>query len=101
VRRYAARKDANQSDVVDALRACGWSVWVQDQPCDLLISKAGLNLLLEIKDGKKRPSARKLTPAQVNFERDWRGQFDVVKSAEEAIEVAEKRLVRFLSRSAL
>ena len=101
MRRYAARKDANQSDVVDALRACGWFVWVQDQPCDLLVGKAGLNLLLEVKDGKKRPSARKLTPAQVNFERDWRGQFDVVKSAEEAIAVAEKHLVRFLARSAL
>lgn len=101
MRRYAARKDANQSDVVDALRACGWSVWVMDQPCDLLIGKAGVNGLLEVKDGAKRPSARKLTPAQVEFNRDWRGQFTVVTSVQQALDEAEKIIGRFLTGPAL
>jgi hypothetical protein len=101
VRRYAARKDANQTEVVDALRACGWSVWVMDQPCDLLIGKAGVNGLIEVKDGAKRPSARKLTPAQVEFNRDWRGQFTVVTSVQQALDAAEKIVGRFLTGPAL
>ena len=81
---YAQRKDGNQSDIVTALYAVGCSVWVMHQPCDLLIGRAGANYLLEIKDPAKPPSKRKLTPAQVVFNRDWRGQFTVVTTVEEA-----------------
>ena len=99
--RYAKRKDANQAEVVQALEACGWSVFVLDRPCDLLLGKAGVNLLLEVKDGSKTAGNRPLTAAQVKFQQEWRGQFDVVTSQLEALAVAESRLGRFLSGPAL
>jgi hypothetical protein len=71
--RYAARKDANKDDIVAALRQVGCYVYDLRQPVDLLASKAGNAWMIEIKDGAKVPSARKLTPAQVQFMRDWTG----------------------------
>jgi hypothetical protein len=40
---------------------------------DLLISKHGLNILAEVKDGNKPPSARKLTGPQKRFHFNWLG----------------------------
>lgn len=82
---YAQRKDDNQSEIVAALRRIGCSVKVTHVPSDLLIGYRGRNILLEIKDGSKPPSARKLTPDQVIFQAEWRGQYDVVKTVDEAI----------------
>ena len=42
--------------------------------------------MIEVKDGDKPPSARKLTPDQVTWHEAWRGQVCVVKSVEEALE---------------
>ena len=75
--RRAAKIDANHGDVVDALRSMGASV----QPLhtmgggvpDLLVGWRGINLLVEVKDGAKRPSARTLTTDQVEWHRAWRG----------------------------
>ena len=52
---------------------------------DLLVYRAGRLFMLEVKDGDKPPSARKLTPDQVIFHRIW--PVYVVKNVEEAIEV--------------
>lgn len=82
--KYAQRKDCNQSEIVSALYAVGCSVWIQHQPCDLLVGRAGQTFLLEVKDPAKSPSKRKLTPAQVVFNRDWRGHFAVVTTVQEA-----------------
>ena len=75
--RRAAKIDANQPDVIAALRAMGASV----QPMhtvgggvpDLLVGFRGQTLLIEVKDGAKPPSARTLTEDQVAWHRDWRG----------------------------
>jgi hypothetical protein len=53
---------------------------------DLLIGWRGKNLLVEVKDGSKPPSDRKLTPDQVKWHEAWRGQVCVVKSVQEALE---------------
>ncbi|MCP5007959.1 MAG: hypothetical protein GY941_29095 [Planctomycetes bacterium] len=45
------------------------------------------NWLIEIKDGNKPPSERKLTPDQVKFHSQWRGQIAVVKSLDEALDL--------------
>jgi hypothetical protein len=89
MRRIAA-VDVNQSDIVAALRKVGASV----QPLhavgagvpDLLIGFRGGNLLIECKDGAKKPSDRKLTPAQVEWHEKWRGQVCVVSSVAEALD---------------
>lgn len=87
--RRAARTDANQAEIVAALRAVG--AVVQDlsrvgEGCpDLLVSHGGRMALLEVKDGRKPPSARQLTPAQVAWHRAWRAKVWVVSSVEEAL----------------
>lgn len=85
----AAKVDDNQAEIVKALRKIGASV----QPLhtmgggvpDLLVGMAGRNVLLEVKDGAKVPSAQKLTPDQVTWHRDWLGQVETVNSIEQAI----------------
>lgn len=82
--------DANQAEIVAALRRLGWSVAVLssvgDGFPDVLVGAAGVNVLLEIKDGQKTKSAQKLTEAEVRFHEEWRGQATVVNSLDSAIE---------------
>mgnify|MGYP003387817269 CR=1 FL=1 len=73
---YARRVDRNQQEIVDAFRKCGWLVLDLSgvgQGCpDLLVKdRSGTLRLLEVKDGKKKPSARQLTPPQVEFHAVW------------------------------
>ena len=89
MRRYAARRDANEGKVVAALRAIGCSV-IRLDAVDLLVGRAGQNWLIEVKDGSKPPSARKLTPAQKTLRNDWRGQYSVVTSPLEAVELVNR-----------
>lgn len=87
--RRAAKVDANQSDIVKALRAVGATVQVLSdvgKGCpDLLVGRAGKNYLLEIKDGDKFKSKRKLTPDQVEWHQEWCGQVAVVECVDDAL----------------
>lgn len=69
--RRAARVDANQAEVVTALRQAGARVWIIGLPVDLLVGHRGRLLLMEIKDGSKVQSARKKTALQAEFFREW------------------------------
>lgn len=75
--RKIARVDQNQSEIIDALRKCGASIQSLAQigaGCpDLLIGYRGHNYLAEVKDGKKPPSERALTAAQLDWHAQWRG----------------------------
>ncbi len=90
-RRYAAKVDENQSEIVAGLRAVGASVKpmhsVGDGFPDLAVGYRDLNYFIEVKDGSKPPSRRKLTPDQVKFHSEWRGQIAVVKNLDEAFAV--------------
>jgi hypothetical protein len=92
--RYAARIDANQEHIVSALRAHGATVRIVTQGNglpDLLVGYKGFTLLLEVKDGNKVPSARKLTPAEQKFFDEWTGgMLAIVNSADEAIEILKR-----------
>ena len=87
--RRAAKVDANQRQVVAALRGVGATVQLLHavgEGCpDLLVGHLGVNYLLEVKDGQKPPSAQKLTPQQEIWHRDWRGHRVVVNSPEAAL----------------
>ena len=88
--RRAAKVDRNQSEIVQALRSVGASVYslaaVGDGIPDLLIGFRRSTYLLEVKDGKKKPSARELTPDQVRFHSEWfGGACVVVNSVPEAL----------------
>lgn len=74
--RRAARVDANQAEIMAAFRKLGWLVLDMSgvgQGCpDLLVKdRSGALHLVEVKDGKKPPSARELTPPQVKFHAVW------------------------------
>ena len=65
--RRATRRDANEPDIVSALRKAGAVSWALDKPCDRLVGFRGRWVTLEIKDGSKPASKRALTPAEVEF----------------------------------
>ena len=67
--RYAARVDANQAQIVSALRAAGAYVWIIGLPVDLLVGYKGHTFLVEIKDGPKK----RLTALQQDFFNNWSG----------------------------
>ena len=73
----AARIDANHEQVVSALRAAGASVQslagVGKGVPDLLVGFQGKTLLMEVKDGKKTPSERRLTDDQIRWHGAWNG----------------------------
>lgn len=88
----AAKVDANQKDIVAALRKCGAKVYVASSfgkgfP-DLVVGYQGRFVLLEVKDGSKPPSAQKLTKDQEKFHTEWTGlPLFVVNSIHEAFRV--------------
>ena len=67
--RYAKRVDANQDQIVSALRAAGAYVWIIGLPVDLLVGYKGHTFLVEVKDGSKK----RLTPLQDDFFQNWTG----------------------------
>jgi lambda repressor-like predicted transcriptional regulator len=82
----AARTDANQAEIVAALRAAGCSVVslhrVGDGVPDLLVGRAGKNWLLEVKI-----PGRGLNEKQKDWHRAWGGQRAVVTTVEGALTV--------------
>ena len=92
--RHAARIDANQDQIVTALRAMGATVRIVTQGNglpDLLVGFRGVTILMEVKDGQKVPSARKLTPAEQKFFEEWRGGIvAIVNSVDEAIDLLKR-----------
>lgn len=67
--RRAARVDANQAQIVSALRAAGAYVWIIGLPVDLLVGYNNHTFLVEIKDGSKK----RLTKLQQEFFEFWTG----------------------------
>lgn len=88
--RYARRVDANQTQVVAALRKVGALVHplsrVGDGVPDLLVSYRCELHLLEVKDGTLPPSRRALTPDEAEWHQRWAGpRVHVVTSVDEAL----------------
>jgi hypothetical protein len=93
VSRRAGRVDANHGAIVEVLEAHGWTVIslanVGRGVPDLLVGRTGAQegygrcYLIEVKDGAKKPSARKLTPDQVRVHANM--PVVVIASVDEAI----------------
>lgn len=71
--RRASRKDANQSRIVKVLRDVGVKVYILNEPVDLLTGFQGVLRAIEIKDGARIPSQRKLKPSQEKFMAEFQG----------------------------
>jgi hypothetical protein len=87
--RRAAKVDANQQEIVKAIRACGASVQplhTVGRGCpDLLVGYHGKNLVWELKDGNLPPSKQALTTDELDWHREWTGSVVIVRSIEEAL----------------
>jgi hypothetical protein len=90
--RRKARIDANQNEIVKALRQIPHlSVAITSQlgqgfP-DLVIGYRGKNYLIELKDGSKAPSVRRLTQDERTFHDQWFGSIFVCDSLEAILKV--------------
>jgi hypothetical protein len=67
--RHAKRVDANQDQIVVALRAAGADVWIISLPVDLLVGYKGHTFLVECKSTSKK----RLTSLQADFFENWCG----------------------------
>ncbi|MDF7813628.1 hypothetical protein [Hymenobacter sp. YC55] len=83
--RTASRVDANQKQIVTALRQIGASVLHVHQlkNCfDILVGYRGRTFLIEIKTSEKE----KLTDGEAEFKASWRGsEYHIVYSVDQAI----------------
>ncbi len=68
------RVDKNQAQIVEALRKRGYQVFIVGHPVDLLIAKHGMDILVEVKDPKKKGHEDEYTPAQKKFLKEWQGR---------------------------
>lgn len=84
LKRYATRRDANEGEIIEVLRAVGASVQTLSikGAADLLVGFRGVNFLIEVKTLKG-----KLTDDEVIFHDDWQGQVDIARTPEEALEI--------------
>jgi hypothetical protein len=92
--RLAARTDANHEAVMLAFRRLGCTVVSTHQighgfP-DLIVAQrrhtdagGSITYTVEIKDGDKPPSARKLTPDEADFAAHWHGRIFLVTSVDD------------------
>lgn len=81
-RSHAVARDANEPEIIKALRAIGCIVHPLNKPLDLLVGYRGINYLIEVKTDKG-----KLTEDQEKFIPEWRGQLCVVRTPEQAISI--------------
>jgi hypothetical protein len=84
--------DANHKDLMTKLRLIpGISVasthTIGKGFPDIVIGYKGLNYLVEIKDGTKPPSQRKLTQDEVSFHSNWNGQVQICNNFYEVLKM--------------
>jgi Holliday junction resolvase len=86
----AAKVDANQPEIVALFRKLGWSVLIISQLkncCDIIVSKNGRTIAVEIKDGAKPLSKQKLTEGEAKFKSEWQGEYAIVTCENEVLKL--------------
>jgi hypothetical protein len=99
---YAIRKvDDNQPEIVETLRRCGFSVActhiIGKGFPDLAISKHGITMLAEVKDGRKRKSSRRLTGDEKTFRENWKAEIPILETEDDVLALSY-RFTRMLVR---
>lgn len=91
--RRAARIDDNHPEIRRAYRHLGCTVLDTFQlgkgAPDMIVSMYGINDLVEVKDGSKPPSARKLTPDEIDFHNAWNSKVWVIESVDDVVKHVE------------
>lgn len=82
----ARKVDTTQPAIVRALRDCGWTVLdlsAVGHGCpDICVGAAGVNVFLELKSARGH-----LTPPQVEWHDEWRGQVAIARDMDEAVAI--------------
>ncbi len=92
------RIDKNQPEIVKAFRQLGCQVAITSNVGhgfpDLIVGRPWLHkmLMVEIKDGSKPRSARKLTQDEETFRDAWSGSYAVVESIPDVVRVVRMML---------
>lgn len=90
--RRAAKVDRNQPEIVAEFRRLGWYVLIVSQLkncCDIIVSKRGVTVAIEIKDGEKPESAQQLSVGELKFQQEWQGDYAIVKNIEQVRTINE------------
>ena len=92
----APRKDRNHQEIVAKLRSCNCSVLdvaALKNCCDLFVAHQGRTWAVEIKDGEKPPSGRKLTEGEESFRLQWmrHGEWRLITSVEDAMKMLKEK----------
>ena len=102
--KYGVRIDANQPEIVAALRKAGCTVQhlhAVGKGCpDLLCAMQGATFLIEVKDGAKPPNKQELTPDQAAWHARWGDHVHIVNSVAGALAIAEMYRLRALKETA-
>ncbi len=92
------RVDKNQKEIVKGLRKVGATVQHLHElgkgAPDILVGFRSRNLLMELKDGNKPPSKRRLTKDEQEWHKNWAGTVHVVNDLAQALNVILWREVR-------
>ena len=84
--------DANQKELMTKLRLITGITVATTHTIgkgfpDIVIGYKGINYLVEIKDGTKPPSQRKLTKDEVSFHSNWTGQVQICNNFYEILKM--------------
>ena len=91
--RRDCRPDANHKEISNAFARLGWSVLdIHQIPncADILVGKLLHCIVIEIKDGSKPPSKRKLTPGEIKFKDRWRGDYRIVTCLQDVLDIDQE-----------
>ena len=82
---YKNKRDRNEAEIVEQLRAHGLTVVHLDKPVDLLCGYGGRDYICEV----KMPSATLTGPQEIFYE-SWRGSKTIHRTIEDADIFAQK-----------
>ena len=86
-----SRVDKNQKSIVRTFRSLGWYVLHTNslkKACDLIVVRKGRVVAVEIKDGSKPPSKRKLSSGEEEFRTLWEaggGEWALIESLDDVL----------------
>lgn len=90
-RAHNAKRDANESEIVAILRGYGVSVYLLDQPLDLLCGFGGITRLAEVKMPRNKCGDPKgYTTDQDAFLNTWKGGHTLLVSEHDAHQFARQ-----------
>ena len=90
------RTDSNHKEILEHIRKRGATAFsthaIGKGFPDIVMGYEGRNYLIEVKDGSKPPSARKLTEAEVLFHEKWKGKVHIVNNTIEVDLILQNKI---------